>query len=81
MLGGFVAFLRRPDAEKAAKELDGAEWGGSMLKTSWGKAVPVPARAIYGERCFCIRRVNLCANLRFFSRDRRREQSKRQSAR
>lgn len=49
LLGGFVAFLRRPDAEKAAKELDGAEWGGSILRTGWGKAVPLPARAIFGE--------------------------------
>lgn len=49
LLGGFVAFLRRPDAEKAAKELDGAEWGGNTLRTGWGKAVPLPARPIYGE--------------------------------
>lgn len=49
LLGGFVSFLRRPDAEKACKELDGAEWGGSVLRTGWGKAVPTPARAIYGE--------------------------------
>lgn len=48
ILGGFVAFLRRPDAEKAAKDLDGAEWGGSVLRTSWGKAVPLPVRPIYG---------------------------------
>ncbi|ORY89718.1 hypothetical protein BCR35DRAFT_157196 [Leucosporidium creatinivorum] len=47
LLGGFVAFLRRPDAEKAAKELDGAEWGGNILRTGWGKAVPLPARPIY----------------------------------
>ncbi|GAA6060745.1 hypothetical protein JCM10212_003789 [Sporobolomyces blumeae] len=46
-LGGFVAFLRRPDAERAAKEMDGAEWGESTLRTGWGKAVPVPSRAIY----------------------------------
>ncbi|GAA5835915.1 hypothetical protein JCM11251_006601 [Rhodosporidiobolus azoricus] len=46
-LGGFVAFLRRPDAERAAKEMDGAEWGESVLKTGWGKAVPIPARAAY----------------------------------
>jgi len=47
-LGGFVAFLRRPDAERAAKEMDGAEWGGNTLKIGWGKAVPIPATAIYG---------------------------------
>lgn len=47
-LGGFVAFLRRPDAERAAKEMDGAEWGNSTLKIGWGKAVPIPATALYG---------------------------------
>ncbi|TNY18596.1 hypothetical protein DMC30DRAFT_380285 [Rhodotorula diobovata] len=46
-LGGFVAFLRRPDAERAAKEMDGAEWGNSTLKIGWGKAVPIPATALY----------------------------------
>lgn len=48
-LGGFVAYLRRPDAERAAKEMDGAEWGDNVLKIGWGKAVPLPATAIYGE--------------------------------
>ncbi|BGO92275.1 hypothetical protein NBRC10512v2_004539 [Rhodotorula toruloides] len=46
-LGGFVAYLRRPDAERAAKEMDGAEWGDNVLKIGWGKAVPLPATAIY----------------------------------
>ncbi|GAA5980839.1 hypothetical protein JCM11641_004738 [Rhodosporidiobolus odoratus] len=46
-LGGFVAFLRRPDAERAAKEMDGAEWGEAVIKISWGKAIPIPARALY----------------------------------
>lgn len=48
-LGGFVAFLRRPDAERAAKELDGFDWEGNTLRTGWGKAVPLGGRAIYGE--------------------------------
>ncbi|KAM0789547.1 hypothetical protein ACM66B_000360 [Microbotryomycetes sp. NB124-2] len=46
-LGGFVAFLRRPDAERAMNELEGAEWGGNVLRLGWGKAVPLPARPIY----------------------------------
>ncbi|BGP00344.1 U2-associated protein SR140 [Rhodotorula toruloides] len=46
-LGGFVAYLRRPDAERAAKDMDGAEWGDNVLKIGWGKAVPLPATAIY----------------------------------
>lgn len=48
-LGGFVALLRRDDAEVAAKECDGLEWGGSVLRISWGKAVPLPSRAIFGS--------------------------------
>lgn len=48
-LGGFVAFLRRQDAERAFKELDGVEWGGNVIRTSWGKAVPLPSAPIYGE--------------------------------
>ena len=47
-LGGFVAYLRREDAEKAVKEMDGAEWGDSVLRCGWGKAVPIAARALYG---------------------------------
>ncbi|GAA5909241.1 RRM and SURP domain-containing protein [Sporobolomyces salmoneus] len=46
-LGGFVAFLRRGDAEKAVKDMDGAEWGDSILRCGWGKAVPIAARALY----------------------------------
>lgn len=46
-LGGFVAYLRRPDAERASKEMDGVEWGDNIIKISWGKAVPVAARAMY----------------------------------
>lgn len=47
-LGGFVAYLRRPDAERAAKDIDGREWNGGILKCSWGKAVPLPRSAIFG---------------------------------
>lgn len=49
ILGGFVAYLRRPDAVRAMKEIDGVEWCGNVLRTSWGKSVPVPLRAIYGK--------------------------------
>jgi U2-associated protein SR140 len=48
MLSGFVAMMRRPDAERAAKDVDGMDWGGSTLRTSWGKLVPLPPSAIYG---------------------------------
>lgn len=48
-LGGFVAFLVRRDAERAVKEMDGAEWGDSTLRCGWGKAVPIAQRALYGQ--------------------------------
>lgn len=47
---GFVCFMKRFDAESAFREADGISWGGVLLKTSWGKAMPKPPRALYGER-------------------------------
>ncbi|KAL8276246.1 hypothetical protein RQP46_011363 [Phenoliferia psychrophenolica] len=47
ILAGFVAYLRRSDAVAAAKDLDGFEWGGQVLRTGWGKSVPLPTRPIY----------------------------------
>ncbi|CAO1631482.1 unnamed protein product [Parajaminaea phylloscopi] len=46
-LTGFVCFMRRDDAEIALEEGEGISWGGSLLHTSWGKAMPKPARAHY----------------------------------
>ena len=46
-LQGFVAFMKRKDAETAVKDLDGMDWGGSVLRVGWSKPVTVPARAIY----------------------------------
>ncbi|KAK0567732.1 hypothetical protein OC844_000080 [Tilletia horrida] len=43
-LTGFVCFMRRGDAELALRESDGITWSGSMIKTSWGKAMPIPIR-------------------------------------
>lgn len=43
-----MAFLRRGDAETAVKEIGGLDWGGSVLRTGWGKSVPLPSRPIYG---------------------------------
>jgi U2-associated protein SR140 len=45
---GFVAFMRRKDAEHALRELDGFSWSGSVLRVGWSKSVPVPARPMYG---------------------------------
>ncbi|CAO1637564.1 unnamed protein product [Sympodiomycopsis kandeliae] len=44
---GFVCYMKREDAEYAMKEADGISWGGCTLATSWGKAMPRPARAFY----------------------------------
>ncbi|KAI0344684.1 hypothetical protein BDW22DRAFT_1077777 [Trametopsis cervina] len=46
-LSGFVAFMKRKDAEDALRELDGFDWGGSILRVGWSKAVPVAARPLY----------------------------------
>ncbi|KAG7446304.1 uncharacterized protein BT62DRAFT_109685 [Guyanagaster necrorhizus] len=46
-LSGFVSFMRRKDAEEALRELDGFDWGGSILRVGWSKAVPVAAKPMY----------------------------------
>ena len=46
-LSGFVSFMKRKDAETAVHEMDGFEWGGSVLRVGWSKAVPVAAKAAY----------------------------------
>lgn len=77
ILGGFVAFLRRGDAETAVKEIGGLDWGGSVLRTGWGKSVPLPSRPIYGALLISIQlflpmvsnvRVPKCRGRRSFPR-------------
>ncbi|KIJ67954.1 hypothetical protein HYDPIDRAFT_83661 [Hydnomerulius pinastri MD-312] len=46
-LSGFVSFMKRKDAESALRELDGLDWGGSVLRVGWSKAVPLAAKPIY----------------------------------
>ncbi|KAK0195388.1 hypothetical protein F5146DRAFT_1100904 [Armillaria mellea] len=48
-LSGFVSFMKRKDAEEALRELDGFDWGGSILRVGWSKAVPVAAKPMYGK--------------------------------
>jgi U2-associated protein SR140 len=48
-LSGFVSFMKRKDAEAALRELDGFDWGGSILRVGWSKAVPKVAKPLYGE--------------------------------
>ena len=47
-LSGFVSFMKRKHAEEALREFDGFDWGGSILRVGWSKAVPVAAKALYG---------------------------------
>lgn len=46
-LTGFVCFMERADAEFACREADGITWGGCILRTSWGKAMPKPPKPFY----------------------------------
>lgn len=49
-LQGFVAFMKRKDAETAVRELDGLDWGGSVIRVGWSKPVPLPHQPLYRER-------------------------------
>lgn len=49
-LNGFISFMKRRDAEKALDKCDNSEWGGSILRMGWGKAMPLPPRPAYGRR-------------------------------
>jgi len=40
--------MKRKDAEKALREYDGYDWGGSVLRVGWSKAVPIAAKPMYG---------------------------------
>ncbi|KAG0706159.1 hypothetical protein DFH29DRAFT_846703 [Suillus ampliporus] len=46
-LSGFVSFMKRKDAEAALREIDGLDWGGSVLRVGWSKAVPMAAKPLY----------------------------------
>ncbi|KAJ3128304.1 U2 snRNP-associated SURP domain-containing protein [Physocladia obscura] len=44
---GFIGFMRRADAERAIKGLDGYLLEGRELRVGWGKAIPIPENPIY----------------------------------
>ncbi|KAI3618779.1 hypothetical protein WG66_016579 [Moniliophthora roreri] len=46
-LSGFVSFMTRRDAEEALREFDGFDWGGSILRVGWSKAVPIAAKPMF----------------------------------
>lgn len=41
--------MKRKDAEIAVKELDGLDWGGSIIRVGWSKMVKIPLRPIFGK--------------------------------
>ncbi|KAH8928661.1 hypothetical protein BT69DRAFT_1293155 [Atractiella rhizophila] len=45
-LGGFVAFMKRTDADLALRKADGADLMGNKLRCGWGKAVNLPPKCI-----------------------------------
>lgn len=53
-LSGFVSFMKRKDAENALREFDGYDWGGSILRVGWSKAVPIAAKPLYGACSECL---------------------------
>lgn len=52
-LSGFVSYMKRRDAEEALREFDGFEWGGSVLRAGWSKAVPLAAKPMFGMSFTC----------------------------
>ncbi|KAJ1925037.1 hypothetical protein IWQ60_004818 [Tieghemiomyces parasiticus] len=44
---GFISFMKRADAEKARKHMDGATFMGNLLHVVWSKAVPLPPEPIF----------------------------------
>ncbi|KAG2171985.1 hypothetical protein INT43_001462 [Umbelopsis isabellina] len=43
----FISFMKRPDAEKAIKAMDGKDLHGNLLRVCWGKPVPIPMKPIF----------------------------------
>lgn len=64
-LSGFVSFMKRKDAEVALREMDGFDWGGSVLRVGWSKAVPMATKPLYGASPACM--LSLCMKLNLFS--------------
>ena len=67
-LSGFVSFMKRKDAGAALREFDGFDWGGSVLRVGWSKAVPIAAKPMYGMFCWTIASCGF--PIKFISRSR-----------
>ena len=59
-LTGFVSFMKRKDAESAVRDMDGFDWGGSVLRVGWSKAVPVAAKPAYVGALLLLLRGWMC---------------------
>ncbi|KAF8236588.1 hypothetical protein L208DRAFT_1421976 [Tricholoma matsutake] len=75
-LSGFVSFMKRKDAEKALREFDGFDWGGSILRVGWSKAVPIAAKPLYVSEPGKEERSRSSSRSRSRSRERRRSRSR-----
>ncbi|KAJ3571692.1 hypothetical protein NP233_g3593 [Leucocoprinus birnbaumii] len=73
-LSGFVSFMKRRDAEEALREFDGYDWGGSVLRVGWSKAVPIAAKPKYVAPSYYRDREK--SRSRSHSRERRRSRSR-----
>lgn len=63
-LSGFVSFMKRKGAEAALRDFDGFDWGGSILRVGWSKAVPVAHKPQYSENFNILSlRGTFCANV------------------
>jgi U2-associated protein SR140 len=78
-LGGFVAMMKRADAERAFEAIDNLDWGGSVLHCSWGKAMPIPHRPAYGAQVSVSHPPPVVQQLGTVSSERRRSKSRSRS--
>ena len=49
-MSGFVSYMTRKAAEECVREMDGFNWGGSVLRVGWSKAVPIASKPAYGTK-------------------------------
>ncbi|KAJ6596648.1 hypothetical protein B0H10DRAFT_1924645 [Mycena sp. CBHHK59/15] len=78
-LSGFVSFMKRKDAEEALRELDGFDWGGSILRVGWSKAVPIASKPMYSNTFSGAERQRTRSRSRSPARDKHLRRSSRRS--
>ncbi|KAF8200699.1 hypothetical protein BJ912DRAFT_1019728 [Pholiota molesta] len=80
-LNGFVSFMTRRDAEEALRQFDGYDWGGSILRVGWSKAVPIAAKPLYVSASSKPRHSRSRSRSRSYSPDRYRARDVRHGSR